>query len=359
MEQIEYTRTVVPSSMRSPYWKYFGFPSDSSNNILTRQKIVCTICNTIIAYNKNTSNLRTHLMSKHIEIFKKIVLPSNVSVVQTRNTIDAIDSSKRQRVKVFDSDYEDTSPLHNDSFSPANCITLPEYGSIQSKSHKNGEIISTNTSDKINCETPSTDFIAFFPSNDTENAEATASENVFKDENVAETYIDVGLHEDHEQQLQSMAIMLADYLQTDLLPIGTLNELGFCKYNQQLTGLKVDDHTIFRVKEIIETRYINVNQTVTFHVKRLSQSKPFSLCFEIYEDNEHQDVLNIYFNYLNDEKADLISILYASCANCSGDDDVTQLLKDVNIKNCSGIVVNCLDKEFPFLLNFANIHGWF
>ena len=68
----EFCRMVVPGSMRSPYWKYFGFPSDIYNNILTRKKIICTICNTSICYNKNTTNLRTHLVAKHPEIFVKI-----------------------------------------------------------------------------------------------------------------------------------------------------------------------------------------------------------------------------------------------------------------------------------------------
>ncbi|XP_054736204.1 uncharacterized protein LOC129243104 [Anastrepha obliqua] len=66
-QTIEYTHTTVPASMRSPYWKYFGFPSDSANKILTRQKIICTLCGTAITYNKNTSNLRTHLISRHPE----------------------------------------------------------------------------------------------------------------------------------------------------------------------------------------------------------------------------------------------------------------------------------------------------
>ncbi|XP_017474411.1 PREDICTED: uncharacterized protein LOC108365018 [Rhagoletis zephyria] len=66
-QTIEYTHTTVPASMRSPYWKYFGFPSDSANKILTRQKIICTLCGTAITYNKNTSNLRTHLIARHPE----------------------------------------------------------------------------------------------------------------------------------------------------------------------------------------------------------------------------------------------------------------------------------------------------
>lgn len=62
-----YESVVVPSTMRSLYWKYFGFPADRFNNIITRSKIVCTLCNSLITHNKNTSNLRTHLVAKHAD----------------------------------------------------------------------------------------------------------------------------------------------------------------------------------------------------------------------------------------------------------------------------------------------------
>jgi len=31
-----YKKLVVPMSMRSPYWKYFGFPATEDGNILTK-----------------------------------------------------------------------------------------------------------------------------------------------------------------------------------------------------------------------------------------------------------------------------------------------------------------------------------
>lgn len=60
-----YKKLVVPMSMRSIYWKYFGFPATDEGEILTRVKIVCILCKTQIAYNRNTSNLRMHLQNKH------------------------------------------------------------------------------------------------------------------------------------------------------------------------------------------------------------------------------------------------------------------------------------------------------
>ncbi|XP_067011114.1 E3 SUMO-protein ligase ZBED1 [Anabrus simplex] len=60
-----YKKLVVPMSMRSIYWKYFGFPATDEGDILTKVKIVCILCKTQIAYNRNTSNLRMHLQNKH------------------------------------------------------------------------------------------------------------------------------------------------------------------------------------------------------------------------------------------------------------------------------------------------------
>lgn len=66
---LPYTKIIVPSSMRSPLWRYFGFPANENNEIINKKKIVCCICRTHIAYNKNTSNLSTHLNCKHPTIY--------------------------------------------------------------------------------------------------------------------------------------------------------------------------------------------------------------------------------------------------------------------------------------------------
>lgn len=62
-----YKKLVVPMSMRSIYWKFFGFPATDEGDILTKVKIVCILCKTQIAYNRNTSNLRMHLQNKHAQ----------------------------------------------------------------------------------------------------------------------------------------------------------------------------------------------------------------------------------------------------------------------------------------------------
>lgn len=68
-DTIPYSKVVVPSSMRSPLWRFFGFPANDSNVIINRKRIICCICRTQIAYNKNTTNLSTHLHCKHPSIY--------------------------------------------------------------------------------------------------------------------------------------------------------------------------------------------------------------------------------------------------------------------------------------------------
>ncbi|KAK3932798.1 E3 SUMO-protein ligase ZBED1 [Frankliniella fusca] len=68
-----YKKLVVPMSMRSPYWKYYGFPATDDGDIITKVKIVCVLCKAQLAYNKNTSNLRMHLQNRHSKELMELV----------------------------------------------------------------------------------------------------------------------------------------------------------------------------------------------------------------------------------------------------------------------------------------------
>lgn len=93
-ETIPYSKIVVPSSMRSPLWKYFGFPADKNNEIITKKKIVCCICHSYIAYNKNTTNLSTHLNCRHPEYLNN----SRKKRIKIDQIDESLISSKRSKV---------------------------------------------------------------------------------------------------------------------------------------------------------------------------------------------------------------------------------------------------------------------
>ncbi|KAF4527733.1 hypothetical protein B566_EDAN012996 [Ephemera danica] len=71
--------------MRSIYWKYFGFPGNDDGDILTREKIICTLCKIQMAYNGNTSNLRMHLQNKHPSHLSNLEATTPPYVPKSRN----------------------------------------------------------------------------------------------------------------------------------------------------------------------------------------------------------------------------------------------------------------------------------
>ncbi|TMW50799.1 hypothetical protein DOY81_004128 [Sarcophaga bullata] len=360
MEQIEYTRTVVPSSMRSPYWKYFGFPSDNGNNILTRQKVVCTLCNTAIAYNKNTSNLRTHLMSKHVEVFHGIIMPSlnGTSDLQREKKFDETIEEESYlsdpiaviQYKRLCSESQESKSLHLEcdanSFSQGFLI-IPESNINLNESSKVGAGDDTSEDLQVrNCNYMNFD-------DDIENGPELVEVVEASDEEINQSNL---YDNKNEEALHSMETMLADMVQTDLLTLDILKSQGFCTYNQQTTGIRIDDKLIERVLEVIRKRFDKTQQLINAHVAHLSYTEPFSLSVEVYEDTGNDNVLNVYYNYLNEDKTALLSVLYMSSTISSINTKISDHLLDINLKNCTGIVVPCLEDVHEYILDFATCY---
>lgn len=91
---VPFRSIVVPPSMRSPLWKYFGFPANENKEIITKTKIICCICYSHVAYNKNTTNLSTHLHNKHPEVLGEIKTKR-----ETGHMEELMPPSKRSKLK--------------------------------------------------------------------------------------------------------------------------------------------------------------------------------------------------------------------------------------------------------------------
>lgn len=117
-ETIPYSKIIVPSSMRSPLWKFFGFPANASNEILTRKKIVCGICRAYIAYNKNTTNLSTHLNCKHPEVLAEFQGDGKKSSDSKKIRIESNEGSPTKRIRIeskFDNDIDTDWYIENET----------------------------------------------------------------------------------------------------------------------------------------------------------------------------------------------------------------------------------------------------
>lgn len=81
-----FKNVVVPSSMRSPLWRYFGFPANEKREIITKSKIICCLCYQDVAYTKNTTNLASHLSHKHPEKYTELTKKRKLSDVNTESS---------------------------------------------------------------------------------------------------------------------------------------------------------------------------------------------------------------------------------------------------------------------------------
>uniref|UniRef100_A0A8D8YWJ7 Zinc finger BED domain-containing protein 1 n=1 Tax=Cacopsylla melanoneura TaxID=428564 RepID=A0A8D8YWJ7_9HEMI len=72
-DQIIFHKVSIPQTMRSIYWKYFGFPADMNGEVVTKRKIICTLCNNQLAYVGNTTNIKSHLSHKHPMQYARLI----------------------------------------------------------------------------------------------------------------------------------------------------------------------------------------------------------------------------------------------------------------------------------------------
>lgn len=76
--------------MRSVYWKCYGFPASEDGKILTKAKTVCILCKKVTNYKQNTTNLRTHLRSRHpkeLAVLEKSAVTKNTEPVRQEKNV--------------------------------------------------------------------------------------------------------------------------------------------------------------------------------------------------------------------------------------------------------------------------------
>ena len=99
------TRTIIANSAaKSDVWQYFGYPGTINNTILTKQRVICTLCYQDMPYKNNTSNLFSHLEHHHIQQYRKLHKDNNNYFTE----------SNSRQVTLYDS-IEKSTPLSRSS----------------------------------------------------------------------------------------------------------------------------------------------------------------------------------------------------------------------------------------------------
>ena len=91
----EFDLIVKPNfQTKSAIWKHFGFPADDKGRITDKKKTICRLCQAVVTYSGNTTNLKFHLQRCHAQEYLALQQqdsgdqpgPSRASAVKTTST---------------------------------------------------------------------------------------------------------------------------------------------------------------------------------------------------------------------------------------------------------------------------------
>ena len=91
----EFDLIVKPNfQTKSAIWRHFGFPADDKGRITDKKKTICRLCQAVVAYSGNTTNLKFHLQRCHAQEYLALQQqdsgdqpgPSRASAVKTTST---------------------------------------------------------------------------------------------------------------------------------------------------------------------------------------------------------------------------------------------------------------------------------
>ncbi|XP_037915245.1 E3 SUMO-protein ligase ZBED1 [Hermetia illucens] len=323
-ELFEYSHMVVPSTMRSPYWRYFGFPCDNYNNIVTKKKIICTLCSTAISYNKNTTNLRTHLVAKHPDALYQL--------------------NDRKRTKTDDKN-PDSSEDCKMKIRNIKAISEKEFHELnadeeQTKINEQTAIIEALVENDI-------------LENDSEKISERNDYQEFSSSLDPQTYQVEEIDESAAPTQEIINESLTDMLTRDLLPPSIVEGQGFTNFI-----FTISPNIVLPNRKRIENQLRNSYQT-TFNshletIKSHANKNSFSLGFEVWTNVEQMQFLNVYINFISQQQNEQRLKQFLFKTVCISDSINLDIFEGINMTKCSGAVTNY---EEDIINNFCTAHG--
>lgn len=226
--------------MKSVYWRYFGFPTNEENSIITKQNVVCTLCHKVLTNHGNTTNLRAHLQYRHKDVFNQIIQENGIRVPprkpQTKSLHNGGIKFKREpmerkhKVKV-----EYSSPIMHDSLSNGSVGNDEQsilYETVVPMTYDDDDVIDSNHFTKIEVTSgggdikPSCSDLLQFNNRNSEHSTkyrvSSISTTMVNEPTLADSY-----------QLQEA---LTNLVVNDIRTVGSLYDPGMSKFIRTLCG---------------------------------------------------------------------------------------------------------------------------
>ncbi|EDW03123.1 uncharacterized protein LOC6562822 [Drosophila grimshawi] len=360
VSQLNFSKLYSPK-MKSVYWRYFGFPSNDNDEVITKQSVVCIKCHKVLTNHGNTTNLRAHLQHRHKELFKALCQENDIQVPprKTPRNLNHPPLSKRnvssRRVKLEfinnrshhenDNDNDEDDEIDEAAVAaaamqaeddPASQAML--YESMVPLTYDDADNLVEEEDRSINIEPRELKY-----GRKRKMTAPSAGTMHYTRANIK--------HEDGSGSVQgvrsyiaNLPEALADIVVRDLRNVETLYDQGISEFIRLAMGNLASLPMPQKIEGLITEQHASKFFEMCDFTRDFTGEKPYSLAFELWNNVEQRRFLSIYHNYLSDETQCVRSVMYATIEYT---DYVSfdELLTEFYLPNCTMAIVNYDDEE--------------
>lgn len=354
VSQLNFSKLYSPK-MKSVYWRYFGFPSNDNDEVITKQNVVCIKCHKVLTNHGNTTNLRAHLQHRHKDLFKVLCQENDIQVPprKTPRNLNHPPLSKRnvssRRVKLefinnrnhHDNDEDEEM---DEAAVAAAAMQAEDDAASQTMLYETMVPLTYDDPDNLVEEEDRTISIEPRELKYARKRKSTAVSGTmhFTRSNIKHEVGTGGIQ--GRSYITNLPEALADIVVRDVRNVETLYDLGISEFIRLAMGNLASLPMPQKIDELITEQHASKFLEMGDFAREFTAEKPYSLAFEQWMNVEQRRFLSIYHHYLSDETQCVRSVIYATIEYTdyiSFDD----LLADFYLPNCTLALVNYDDEE--------------
>ncbi|EDW12248.1 uncharacterized protein LOC6576821 [Drosophila mojavensis] len=354
VSQLNFSKLYSPK-MKSVYWRYFGFPSNDNDEVITKQNVVCIKCHKVLTNHGNTTNLRAHLQHRHKDLFKALCQENDIQVPprKTPRNLNHPPLSKRnvssRRVKLEfinnRNHHENDEDEDMDEAAVAAAAMQAEddnasqtmlYETMVPLTYDDAENLVEEEDRSISIEPRDLKYARKRKSTAASGTMHFTRANIKHEEGAGGMQV--------RSYITNLAEAMADIVIHDVRNVETLYDTGISEFIRLAMGNLSSLPMPQKIDALITEQHASKFVEIGDFTRDFTAEKPYSLAFEQWINVEQRRFLSIYHHYLSDETQCVRSIMYATIEYT---DYVSfdEVLADFYLPNCTLAIVSYDDEE--------------
>lgn len=354
VSQLNFSKLYSPK-MKSVYWRYFGFPSNDNDEVITKQNVVCIKCHKVLTNHGNTTNLRAHLQHRHKDLFKALCQENDIQVPprKTPRNLNHPPLSKRnvssRRVKLEfinnRTHHENDEDEEMDEAAVAAAAMQAEddaasqtmlYETMVPLTYDDADNLVEEEDRSISIEPRELKYARKRKSTAPSGTMHFTRANIKHEEGTGGMQV--------RSYITNLPEALADIVVRDLRNVETLYDLGISEFIRLAMGNLPSLPMPQKIDALITEQHASKFLEMGDFTRDFTAEKPYSLAFEQWMNVEQRRFLSIYHHYLSDETQCVRSVMYATI-EYTDYISFDELLADFYLPNCTLAIVNYDDED--------------